>query len=62
MLGLGARLATLPMLAMVAVIQFTYDNNMEHFYWAMLLATILCFGPGKLALDHFIRARFIRTY
>lgn len=59
-LGLGARLATLPMLAMVAVIQFTYDNNMEHFYWAMLLATILCFGSGKLALDHLIKARFVK--
>ncbi|MBI3419113.1 MAG: DoxX family protein [Proteobacteria bacterium] len=59
-LGLGARLATLPMLAMVAVIQFTYDSNMEHFYWAMLLATLLCFGPGKLSLAHFIRAKLLK--
>lgn len=56
-LGFGARLATLPMLAMTAVIQFTYLDHMDHRYWAMLLAIILFYGPGTLSLDYFIKKR-----
>jgi|CXWL01.1.fsa_nt_gi uncharacterized membrane protein YphA (DoxX/SURF4 family) len=57
-LGLGTRIATLPLLAMTAVIQFTYDQNIQHAYWAMLLGTILCFGAGKLSADYLIKKRF----
>jgi len=58
-LGLATRLATLPMLAMTAVIQFTYESHPDHAVWAMLLATLLCFGPGKLSLDQLIARRFL---
>lgn len=57
-LGLGARFATLPMLAMTAVIQFTYLDLIDHRYWAMLLALILFYGPGSLSLDHLILKKF----
>ena len=50
-LGLFARLATLPLLGMTAVIQFTYDSNVQHLYWALLLGVILFVGPGKWSLD-----------
>jgi len=53
-LGLASRLACLPLLAMTAVINFTYDSNIEHAYWAMLLGVILFCGPGKLSVDHFL--------
>ncbi|RTK93444.1 MAG: DoxX family protein [Rickettsiales bacterium] len=59
-LGLGARFATLPMLAMTAVIQFTYLDLIDHRYWAMLLAVILFYGPGTVSLDHFIFKKFGR--
>ena len=52
--GLASRLATLPLLAMTAVIQFTYLDNIEHYYWAFLLATILCVGPGKISADYWV--------
>ncbi len=57
-LGLGTRLATLPLLAMTAVIQFTYDQNIQHLYWALLLGLLLVNGPGKLSVDHWIRRRW----
>lgn len=57
-LGLGTRLATLPMLAMTAVIQFTYLDLIDHRYWAMLLALILFYGPGTLSLDQVISKKF----
>lgn len=59
-LGLATRLATLPLLAMTAVIQFTYLDLIDHRYWAMLLIFILLYGPGKLSLDHLIAKHFIK--
>jgi putative oxidoreductase len=55
-LGLFARLATLPLLGMVLVIQlFVYpDSWAEHLTWAALLLLILTRGAGALSLDRFI--------
>lgn len=50
-LGMATRLATLPLLAMTAVIQFTYDQNIQHAYWAMLLFTLLTTGAGRWLVD-----------
>ena len=60
LLGLASRLATLPMLAMTAVIQFTYESHPDHAVWAMLLSTILCFGPGRLSVDYYLRRKFLK--
>ncbi len=56
-LGFATRLATLPLLLMTAVIQFTYLNFIDHFYWALLLTTLLCYGPGPLSLDFLIKKK-----
>ncbi len=53
-IGLFARVSVLPLLAMTAVIQFTYLNSNEHLYWAFLLGIILCYGPGKISLDNLL--------
>ena len=58
-LGLGTRFATLPLLAMTAVINFTYQDAFEHYYWATLLGIILTFGPGIYALDAIISRKCI---
>lgn len=57
-IGLATRLAAFPMLCMAMVIQLTYSQMNEHYYWGMLLCTILFHGPGCLSLDHFIRRVF----
>lgn len=57
-LGIATRLATIPMIIMTLVIQFTYLQSSEHLYWLMLLGTLLCFGPGKLSLDYILRKKF----
>ena len=55
-LGLATRLATLPLLGMIAVIQiFVYPNAWtDHFMWASALVFVLTRGPGPLSLDHLI--------
>jgi putative oxidoreductase len=52
-LGLGTRLATLPLLAMTFVIQaFVYPQAWtEHLLWASVLVFLLTRGPGALSLD-----------
>jgi putative oxidoreductase len=55
-LGLATRLATLPLLGMVFVIQvFVYPQAWtEHLLWTSILLLLLTHGPGKLSLDHWI--------
>jgi putative oxidoreductase len=55
-IGLFSRLATLPLLGMVAVIQlFVYPQSWaEHLTWAALLLLILTRGPGAISLDRLI--------
>ncbi len=60
MIGFATRLATLPMLAMTFVIQFTYEYSNEHYYWAMLLVSILIYGPGPIAIDNLIKRKFVK--
>jgi putative oxidoreductase len=55
-LGLATRLATLPLLGMIAVIQtFVYPNAYnEHLVWSSILVLLLTRGPGVFSLDYFI--------
>jgi putative oxidoreductase len=55
-LGLATRLATLPLLGMIAVIQtFVYPHAWpDHLFWASNLLFLLTRGPGTLSLDHLI--------
>ena len=58
--GLATRLATLPLLGMVATIQlFVYPSAWpEHLVWASILLFLLTRGGGAISLDHLIsRAR-----
>jgi putative oxidoreductase len=60
--GLGTRLATLPLLGMIAVIQtFVYPNAWpDHLFWASALVFLLTRGPGTLSLDHLIERYFAK--
>lgn len=55
-LGLATRLATLPLLGMIAVIQiFVYPNAWtDHLLWGSILGFLLTRGPGALSLDYLI--------
>jgi len=59
-LGLATRLATLPFLGMIVVIQtFVYPNAwIEHLVWTSILLFLLTRGGGALSVDHLIARRF----
>lgn len=53
-LGIFSRFAVIPMLVMTAIIEMNMDSaadTITHFYWTMLLTSIMIFGPGKISLD-----------
>jgi putative oxidoreductase len=56
-LGLGTRLATLPLLGMIMVIQtFVYPNAYaEHLTWGSILIFLLTRGAGPWSVDRVIR-------
>ncbi|HEY7138587.1 MAG TPA: DoxX family protein [Methylomirabilota bacterium] len=55
-IGLASRLATLPLLGMIATIQlFVYpDAWPEHLVWGSILLFVLTRGPGAVSVDHVI--------
>ena len=54
--GLATRVAVLPLLGMIAVIQtFVYPNAYaEHLTWASILLFLLTRGGGRWSLDHLL--------
>jgi len=60
--GLATRIATLPLLGMISVIQlFVYPNAWpDHVLWGSALILILTRGPGALSLDHLIERYFAK--
>jgi putative oxidoreductase len=62
-LGLATRLATLPLLAMIAVIQvFVYPNAWsDHLLWTTALLLLLTRGAGAISVDHLIAKVFVPT-
>ena len=61
--GLATRLATLPLLGMVAVIEiFVYPNAwVEHLLWASVLLLLLVRGAGTFSLDYLIERYFRKS-
>jgi putative oxidoreductase len=59
--GLATRLATLPLLGMIAVIQiFVYPNAWsDHLLWGSILGLLLTRGPGAISLDYFIARKVV---
>jgi putative oxidoreductase len=63
-LGLATRLATLPLLGMIAVIQtFVYPNAYnDHLVWGSILLLLLTRGPGVFSVDYLIERQVARRH
>ena len=62
LLGLGTRLAALPLIGMIMTIQlFVYPQAWsEHLVWGSILLVLVTRGGGAISLDHSIARRFHR--
>jgi putative oxidoreductase len=63
-LGLATRLATLPLLGMILVIQtLVYPQAwVDHLLWGSILVFLLSRGPGAISLDALIERRFAASH
>src|SRR5438105_920121 len=61
-LGLATRLATLPLLGMMSVIQiFVYPSAWpDHVLWGSVLIFILTRGPGPFSIDYLVERYFLK--
>jgi putative oxidoreductase len=60
LLGLATRLATLPLLAMILIIQIVYPTAWpDHVLWGSILIFLLTRGPGPFSIDYLIE-RYLR--
>lgn len=59
--GFMTRFAAIPMLCMTAVIQFTYLDLINHLYWAVLLGTIILYGPGRFSVDYLVYCKLRKS-
>jgi putative oxidoreductase len=59
LVGLGTRLAALPLIGMIMTIQlFVYPQAWsEHLVWGSILVMLLTRGGGAISLDHLIARR-----
>jgi putative oxidoreductase len=60
LIGLGTRLAALPLIGMILTIQlFVYPQAWsEHLVWGSILLLLVTRGGGAISLDHVIARRF----
>jgi putative oxidoreductase len=59
LLGLATRLATLPLLAMILIIQIVYPTAWpDHVLWGSILIFLLTRGPGPFSIDYLIERHF----
>ena len=59
LLGLATRLATLPLLAMILIIQIVYPTAWpDHVLWGSILIFLLTRGPGPFSIDYLIERYF----
>jgi putative oxidoreductase len=60
MLGIVTRLATLPLLAMLLVLQLVYPADWpNNVLWASILLFLLTRGPGRFSVDSIIERHFL---
>ncbi len=62
LLGLFCRLAAVPLIVMTLVIQFTYLDHADHFWWLAILGLLVLRGPGPLSLDAVLAAALPARY
>ena len=61
MAGLVTRVATLPLLAMILVIQLVYPADWpNNVLWGSILLFLLTRGPGPFSIDHLIERRCLK--
>ncbi len=58
LLGLMTRLNSIPMAAMIIIIELTYLQLPEHKCWLIVLGVLITQGAGKISIDYLLVNRY----
>jgi putative oxidoreductase len=56
--GLGTRLAALSLFVMTLVINYTYQEMPENYYWMVIFAMIMAQGGKRISIDYLMKLKF----
>jgi putative oxidoreductase len=57
-LGLGTRLAALSLFVMTLVINYTYQEMPENYYWMVIFSMIMAQGGKRISIDYLMKLKF----
>jgi len=59
--GLAGRVAAFCIFMVTLSVElFVYPGTADHINWMLLLALVVCLGPGKISVDYFIRRAILK--
>lgn len=58
-IGFLGRIGAFGLLFVTLIIQITYKDLAEHYYWFIMLGMFFVRGPGKVSIDHIIKVNFL---
>jgi putative oxidoreductase len=63
LLGLGTRFAAAGLLVMTCIVELTVPDGWPiHITWAAMALALMCWGPGRLSVDHALSRMFGAHY
>lgn len=61
-LGFATRFASLALFGMAIIINLSYVEAAENYYWMLLFSLLVVYGGDKLSLDYWIREKWFKKY
>ena len=59
-LGFGTRLAALALFVMTLVINYTYQEMPENYYWMVIFAMLMAQGGRRISIDYLMKLKFCK--
>jgi uncharacterized membrane protein YphA (DoxX/SURF4 family) len=60
-IGFLGRIGAFGLLMVTLIIQITYKDLNEHYYWFIILGMFFVRGAGKISIDHLIKVNFLEN-
>jgi len=57
-LGFATRYSALALLVMTAVMNYTYQEVPENYYWMLIFATLVVQGGKKISIDYLLKRKY----
>ncbi|MEQ9116132.1 MAG: DoxX family protein [Rickettsiales bacterium] len=59
-IGFGTRLVSLALFVMTLIMNFSYVESTENYYWMLLFSMLFVYGGSKLSVDYWLKNQFLK--